>query len=145
MATAKTPAGGGNEETPAPTRRGNPFEQAQAEQAQLDELEALRARQRELEAELGVTSVGHARGAGIRGEIQALLRERVGYVRRSANPDEKDRMEGRVAQVDEQLNLRGYRVGKDLEKDTQEAIAAAGPGVLVEDAMAAREARQTTR
>lgn len=128
------------------TTRNPAIEAAQAQQAQLDELEKARARARELETELGITATGGAHGGGVRGDVQALLRERAGYLRRAHNPAETDRMTDRVAQVDEQLRLRGYRVNeKTLDKDTAEAVAAAGPGVRVEDAIVAREAQQTVR
>lgn len=144
MATAK-PTQPAADDTPAETAADSRFAAARAEQAALDELEASRARVAELEETLGVTARGHAHGGGLNGEIQALLRERVGYLRRAQNPEVKDAMENRVAQVDEQLALRGYRVGKDLDKDTAEAFEAAAPGIPVEEAVAAREARQTTR
>jgi hypothetical protein len=106
---------------------------------ELEELQAAESRAAVLRKKLGVVGgTGGAYGRGRKGEIQALLRERVGYVNRG--------LDDRVGQVDEQLRLRGYRVNaKTLEKDTAEAFEAAGPGVRVEDAVAEREARQTTR
>jgi hypothetical protein len=122
------------------------LDKAKTEQDALDELEKSRARVAELEKELGVTAVGSATGPGpVRAQVQALLRERAGYLRRAQNPDIREAMESRVSQVDEQLALRGYRVGKDLEKNTADAFEAAGPGVRVEDAITEREARQTVR
>lgn len=121
----------------AAAARGGRIEAQQAEQDKLDELDAARTRLAELEKELGVTASGGHSGGGLRGDVQALLRERVGYQRRD--------LPERVAQVDEQLRIRGYRVGRNLDKDTAEAFEAAAPGVPVEDVQSAREAQQTTR
>jgi hypothetical protein len=108
------------------------------EQEELEELQTAETRAAELRKKLGVGGRGGAYGGGRLGEIQALLRERVGYANRG--------LDDRVTQVDEQLRLRGYRVNeKTLADDTAKALAAAGPGVRVEDAVADREARQTTR
>lgn len=114
----------------------------------LNELDEARRKVAALEKDLGVTSTGAAHGGGLRGEVQALLRERAGYARRQDSGDEAEctKMTNRIRQVDEQLALRGYRVkGTSLQADTDEAFAAAAPGMLVEDAVAEREARQQTR
>jgi uncharacterized protein (UPF0254 family) len=134
MATPNKPT---NPTTPDETATSAPVETN--EQTDLEELVAAENRAAELRKKLGVhLGRGGATGGGRLGEIQALLRERQGYVQRDLGD--------RVSQVDEQLRLRGYRANeKTLEKDTAEAFAAVNPGMRVEDAVAEREARQTTR
>ncbi|MDX8050407.1 hypothetical protein SK571_13530 [Lentzea sp. BCCO 10_0798] len=59
------------------------------------------------------------------GMIDALLHERQGYVQREAGSEDdkaKAAMRRRIAQVDEQLALRGYQPGKSDETE-QEAPA----------------------